>query len=372
MPDREACLRAVRSRETRFDGVFFTAVHTTGIYCRPSCPALTPKDRNMTFYPSAAAAVAAGYRACRRCRPDATPGSPEWDVRGDVIARAMRLVRDGVVDREGVPGLAARVGYSVRQLERVLLTELGAGPAALARSQRAYTARLLIESTGWAFSDIAFAAGFSSIRAFNNAIAQVYATTPTELRRRAKGGSGPFDATVQGPTTAPAPAPDESVSMAVHLRLPYREPFVAGSLFGHLAATAVPGVEQWRDGAYRTTLRLPQGHGIATLTPATGHIDTTLWLTDPRDLSPAIARCRTLLDLDADPVAIGDLLGADPALGPLWQAAPGRRVPRSTDAGEFALRAILGQQISVKRAANLAGRLAELAGDPIRDPDTLG
>ncbi|WP_425307896.1 AlkA N-terminal domain-containing protein [Ammonicoccus fulvus] len=354
MPDREACLRAVRSRDDRFDGVFVNAVRSTGIYCRPSCPAVTPRDENMTFYPSAAAAVAAGYRACRRCRPDASPGSPEWDVRSDVVARAMRLIRDGVVDREGVPGLAARLGYSERQLERLMLAELGAGPAALARAQRAYTARLLIESTTLPMGDVAFAAGFSSVRSFNEAIAQVYATTPRELRQGRRQGQ---------------PVQSAEATMAViRVRLPRREPFVVDSLFGHLAATSAPGVEEWRDGAYRTTMRLPHGIGIAALTPEPSHIGTTLWLADPRDLAPAIARCRALLDLDADPDAVGEVLGADPVLGPLWRAAPGRRVPRCIDAGEFALRAVLAQQISVRRAANLAGRLAARAGEQIRDP----
>ncbi|WP_432560079.1 AlkA N-terminal domain-containing protein [Granulicoccus sp. GXG6511] len=385
MPDREACLRAVRSRESRFDGVFFTAVRTTGIYCRPSCPAVTPKDANMTFYPSAAAAVAAGYRACRRCRPDASPGSPEWDVRGDVVARAMRLVRDGVVDREGVPGLAGRLGYSARQLERLMLAELGAGPAALARAQRAYTARLLIESTGLPLGDVAFAAGFSSIRAFNEAVAQVYATTPTELRARsvkasascasarpqrwAMGAEGPGRRVGASGLAPGSPAVEAGAgAMVVRLRLPRRDPFVADNLFGHLAATAVPGIEEWRDGAYRTTLRLPVAAGLAALTPRSGCVAAELMLADPRDLAPAIARCRALLDLDADPEAIGAVLGADPALGRPWRDAPGRRVPRSVDAGEFALRAVLGQQISVARAANLTARLVTELGDPIVDP----
>ncbi len=343
----------MRSRDDRFDGVFVNAVKSTGIYCRPSCPAVTPRDENMTFHPSAAAAVAAGYRACRRCRPDASPGSPEWDVRSDVVARAMRLIRDGVVDRDGVPGLAARLGYSERQLERLMYAELGAGPAALTRAQRAYTARLLIESTPMPMGDVAFAAGFSSVRSFNEAIAQVYATTPRALRQRIRHARPP----VAGSPMA-----------VIRVRLPRREPFVVDNLFGHLAATAAPGVEEWRAGAYRTTMRLPHGLGIAALTPEPTHIDTTLWLADPRDLAPAISRCRALLDLDADPDAIGHVLGADPVLGPLWRTAPGRRVPRCLDAGEFALRAVLAQQISVKRAAELAGRIAARAGEEVVDP----
>ena len=165
--DTEACVRAVQAKDARFDGWFFTAVLTTGIYCRPSCPVVPPKPQNMRFYPSAAAAQQAGFRACKRCRPDATPGSPEWSTRADLTARAMRLIADGVVDRDGVGGLAARLGYSTRQVERLLTAELGAGPLALARAQRAQTARLLIETTALPMTEVAFAAGFASIRSFN-------------------------------------------------------------------------------------------------------------------------------------------------------------------------------------------------------------
>src|SRR3954454_7264647 len=180
----ERCVRAVQSKDARFDGWFFTAVLTTRIYCRPSCPVVPPKVENMRFYPSAAAAQQAGFRACKRCRPDASPGSPQWNVRADLVARAMRLIADGVVDREGVPGLAARLGYSARQIERQLLAELGAGPLALARAQRAQTARTLIETTALPMADIAFAAGFSAIRTFNDTVREVFALSPSELRAR--------------------------------------------------------------------------------------------------------------------------------------------------------------------------------------------
>src|SRR3954462_5034727 len=180
----ERCYRAVAGRDARFDGWFFTAVHTTGIYCRPSCPARTPLARNVSFFTTAAAAQAAGFRACRRCRPDAVPGSPEWDVRADVVARAMRLIADGEVERSGVPGLAARLGYSERQLHRLLVGELGVGPLALARARRAQTARLLIETTDLPMADVAFAAGFASIRQFNDTVREVFATAPSRLRGR--------------------------------------------------------------------------------------------------------------------------------------------------------------------------------------------
>ena len=183
--DDEQRYQAAASKDARFDGVFFTAVRTTGIYCRPSCPAITPKRANVTFYPTAAAAQQAGYRACKRCRPDASPGSPDWNVRSDVAGRAMRLIADGIVDRDGVPGLAARLGYSPRQVGRVLAAEVGAGPLALARAQRARTARILVETTTLPMGDIAFAAGFASIRQFNATMLEVYDTPPSVLRERA-------------------------------------------------------------------------------------------------------------------------------------------------------------------------------------------
>lgn len=357
--DTDRCVRAVQSKDARFDGWFFTAVTTTRIYCRPSCPVVPPKPRNMTFYPSAAAAQQAGFRACKRCRPDASPGSPRWNERADLAARAMRLIADGVVDREGVPGLGARLGYSTRQVERQLLAELGAGPLALARAQRAQTARLLIETTSLPMGEVAFASGFASIRAFNDTVREVFALSPSELRTRAAGrGRG-----------GAAPAAAATTPGTVTLRLPYRAPLFPDNLFGHLAATAVPGTEEWREGAYRCTMRLPHGHGIATLRPADGHIACRLTLTDLRDLAAAVSRCRRLLDLDADPEAVDGLLREDPLLAPLVDRAPGRRVPHTVDPAEFALRAVLGQQVSTAAARTLAGRLVTAHGTPVEDPD---
>jgi AraC family transcriptional regulator of adaptative response / DNA-3-methyladenine glycosylase II len=311
--DVERCLRAVRSKDARFDGWFVTAVVTTGIYCRPSCPVRPPHDRNMRFYPTAAAAQQAGFRACKRCRPDASPGSPEWNVRGDVVARAMRLIADGTVERDGVGGLARRLGYSTRQIERHLLAEVGAGPLALARSQRAQTARTLIETTDLPVSDIAFAAGFSSIRQFNDTIRKVFDSSPTAMRARSRRGE---QARTKG---------------TVSLRLPYRRPFDPVGLFGHLAATAVPGCEEVRGTSLRRTLRLANGSGIVSLTPADGHIACDLALDDIRDLPSAIARCRRLLDLDADPEAIAEALGTDPHLAESVRRTAGKRVPRGID-----------------------------------------
>ncbi|MDX2915430.1 AlkA N-terminal domain-containing protein [Streptomyces griseiscabiei] len=354
--DMERCVRAVRSKDARFDGWFFTAVVTTRIYCRPSCPVVPPKVENMTFYPSAAACQQAGFRACKRCRPDTSPGSPEWDQRADLVARAMRLMGDGVVDREGVPGLARRLGYSTRQIERQLLAELGAGPLALARAQRAQTARLLIETTALPMAEIAFAAGFASIRTFNDTVREVFALSPSELRERAT-------------RSARQRSDSPGTSGVLSLRLPFRAPLNPDNLFGHLAATAVPGVEEWRAGTYRRTLRLPYGSGIVGLTPRPDHIACRLTLGDLRDLPVAISRCRRMLDLDADPVAVDEQLRADPVLAPLVDKAPGRRVPRTVDEAEFAVRAVLGQQVSTAAARTHAARLVVAHGEPVDDPE---
>src|SRR5581483_11760637 len=176
--NEDARYEAVRGRDARFDGEFFTAVLTTGIYCRPSCPAMTPKRENVRFFPTAAAAQGSGFRACRRCRPDAVPGSPEWNVRADAVGRAMRLIADGVVDREGVNGLASRLGYSQRHVHRQLVSVVGVGPLALARAQRAQTARVLLETTSLPVTEVAFAAGFRSVRQFNATIREIFAIPP--------------------------------------------------------------------------------------------------------------------------------------------------------------------------------------------------
>jgi AraC family transcriptional regulator of adaptative response / DNA-3-methyladenine glycosylase II len=348
--DPERCLRAVRSKDERFDGWFFTAVVTTGIYCRPSCPVRPPKASHMRFYPSAAAAQQAGFRACKRCRPDASPGSPEWNQRADVVARAMRLIADGVLERQGVGGLADRLGYSTRQVERQLQAELGAGPLAIARAQRAQTARVLIETTSLPMAEAALAAGFASVRSFNDTVREVFAATPSQLRQRAAGGVAP------------------ATPGTLNLRLPFRRPLCPDNLFGHLVATAVPGVEEWRAGWYRRTLRLPHGGGIVALAPGPDHVDCRLSLGDLRDLAVAISRCRQLLDLDADPVAVDEQLGSDPHLAPLVTAGAGRRVPRTVDPAEFAVRAVLGQQVSTAAARTHAARLVTAHGTPIDDP----
>lgn len=347
--DQDRCYRAVASRDPRFDGHFITAVRTTRIYCRPSCPATTPKRANVEFLPTAGAAQQRGYRACRRCQPDAVPGSPDWNVRADLAARAMRLIADGVVERAGVPGLATHLGYSERHLNRVLTAELGAGPLALARAHRAHTARLLIETTPLALADVAFAAGFASVRQFNDTVREVYGVPPSTLRTEAgrRRGAGP------------------AAAGTLVLRLPHRRPFDAAGLLAFFGARAVHGVESLVDGVYHRTLRLPQGPATVDLAPADGHVLATLRLADPRDLGPAVARLRRLLDLDADPAAVDELLAADPALAPSVAAVPGVRLPGTVDGAETALRAVLGQQVSVAAARTAATRLAAALGEPL-------
>jgi AraC family transcriptional regulator, regulatory protein of adaptative response / DNA-3-methyladenine glycosylase II len=349
--DADNCYRLLQTRDRRFDGWFVTAVRTTGIYCRPSCPAVMPKRRNVEFFPTSAAAQQHGYRACKRCRPDASPGSPAWDVRGDVVARAMRLVADGVVDREGVPGLARRVCYSARHLNRVMTEELGAGPLAIARAQRAHTARTLLETTELNLPSVAFAAGFGSIRQFNDTIREVFASTPSALRRARR-------------SAAPSPAG------SVQLELAVREPFAADDLLAFLAARAVPGVEHWDGRSFHRALRLPRGHGVAVLTPEAAAqrgrrraVRAVLRLADWRDLSAAVRRVRRLLDLDADPVSVDEALVADVALAPSIAITPGRRVAGSVDPFETAVRAVIGQQVSVAGARTVAGRVVIAAGD---------
>ena len=361
--DDERRYQAAVSKDPRFDGVFFIAVTSTGIYCRPSCPAITPKRANMRFYRSAAAAQEAGFRACKRCRPDASPGSPEWNIRADVVGRAMRLIADGVVDRDGVEGLARRLGYEQRQVRRLVTAELGAGPLAIARAQRAQTARILTETTALPLSEIAFAAGFASIRQFNATVHEVFAMTPTELRNAR--GRVPKTRRL---TLAPV-AGDPAAPGLIRLRLAHRAPIDGERMLGYLGARAIPGVEEVLAGRYRRTIMLPNGPGILSLAPQPGYVDCELQLEDLRDLTAAVQRCRRLLDLDADPEAVTGYLSADPVLGPLALANPGRRSPGHVDGSELALRAVLGQQVSVAAARRLGARLVAAYGKPLSRPD---
>ncbi len=352
MFDSDQCWQAIVAQDPRLDGWVYCGVMSTGIYCRPSCPARTPKRENVRFFATAAAAQAAGLRACKRCRPDATPGSPDWDSRADLVGRAMRLIADGVVDREGVSGLARRLGYAERHVHRQLVSVTGAGPLALARNQRAQTARILLETApDVPIAGVAFAAGFQSVRQFNATIREVFATTPSGLRARARRHGRPED------------------SGAIALRLPYRAPLQGDDLIAFLRLRAVPGVEEVRDGAYRRSLRLPHGSGTVELRPQDGHhVLARYRLDDLRDLAAAMQRSRALLDLDSDPQAVSAALGSDALLGALVRAAPGRRVAGHVDAHELAVRAVLGQQVSLAGARTLAGRLVGEYGEQLERP----
>lgn len=365
--DHDSCYRAVASRDARFDGCFVTAVRTTGIYCRPSCPAITPKPGNVAFLPTAAAAQHAGYRACRRCLPDAAPGSPEWDLRGDLAARAVRLIADGVVERSGVAGLAADLGYSERQLNRVVTEQLGAGPLALARAHRAHTARLLLQTTTLPVADVAFAAGFASVRQFNDTVREVFAVTPSVLRAEVARPRGDGAPPVAGPEVGGREV--GGLSSPVRLRLPFRAPMDAGWTEWFLAGHALGGAESWADGEYARTLVLPHGSGVARVRLEPTHVALRLRLADLRDLGAAVTRVRRLLDLDADPVAVDAALAADPALAPGVAATGGIRVLGSVDGAEVLLRTVLGQQVSLAAARTAGTRLVAALGTPLATPD---
>jgi AraC family transcriptional regulator, regulatory protein of adaptative response / DNA-3-methyladenine glycosylase II len=348
--DFDTCYRAVVARDRRFDGRFFTAVTSTGIYCRPICPARTPARGNMRFFAHAGAAEAAGFRACRRCRPEASPGSPDWNTRADLAARAVRLISSGYVDSHGISGLAARLGVSQRHLHRLLMAELGAGPLALARTVRLQTARRLLAETDMPVTDIAFASGFASVRQFNASVLAAAQATPTQLRAAAR-RTGPPQASRGGPGSW------------LSLRLACREPFGSAGLLDFLRARAIPGVEQVSAGRYARTLRTAAGTGVIELIPrpGQGHALLRVRLDSLAGLGQVVYRARRLLDADADPVAIDAALAADPVIAPLVRARPGLRVPGSYDGFELAVRAVLGQQVSVAAARTFAGRLARLA-----------
>jgi AraC family transcriptional regulator of adaptative response / DNA-3-methyladenine glycosylase II len=352
--DQDNCYAVVQSRDRRFDGRFVTAVRTTGIYCRPSCPAITPKRANVEFFLTAATAQQRGFRACKRCRPDASPGSPDWNTRQDVVGRAMRLIADGIIEREGVPGLARRLSYSERHLNRLLTEELGAGPLAIARANRAHTARLLIETTTMSLTDIAFASGFGSVRQFNDTMIEVFAAAPSALRSSASGTSE------QSLASRPS---------AVDLRLPTRQPFAGNAVLTFLGFRAIPGIETWDGETYRRSLRLPAGHGVVELVAYDDHVAAKVRLESWSDLAVAVQRVRRMLDLDNDPEAVDASLGENARLRPLIRRLRGRRAPGSVDPFETAVRAVIGQQVSVAGARTVAGRIVDAVGERLRIVD---
>jgi len=349
--DDPTCYRAMESRDARFDGRFFAAVRTTGIYCRPICPARKPLRRNVAFFPSAAAAERAGFRPCLRCRPDAAPGSADWLGRSALLARAVRLIHAGALNEGSVDALAARLGVSARHLGRLFRAELGASPVAFAQTLRAHFARRLIDETDLPLTEIAFDAGFGSVRRFNTAMKERFGRPPRELRRRAPGGAA-------GGGDAP-----------LALRLPYRPPFHWEHLLAFLAARAIPGVEHVAAGRYVRSVAWEGRRGWIEVRPSAETHSLTLCTSLPptRGLPGLVERVRGLFDLRADPLAIGRDLGRDPTLRGALERGAGVRVPGAFDGFELAVRAILGQQVSVKGARTLLGRLVARCGRPVED-----
>jgi AraC family transcriptional regulator of adaptative response / DNA-3-methyladenine glycosylase II len=343
----EACYRAVRSRDARFDGRIFTAVTSTGIFCRPSCPAQTPKPSNVRFYRSVAAAQAAGFRACKRCHPERLARDLNGDRRGDLVENALRSIADGSVDQIGVAGVARRLGVSSRHLHRELVSRVGAGPLQLARTRRVQTARLLIERTRMSATEVAMTAGFGSIRQFNDSMREAFRRTPGQLRQRRPPGLA-----AEGPLV---------------LRLPFRPPFDADCLLRFLGPRAIPGVEEVTDRRYRRVVRTGRTAGVMDIEVSmeAPTLVLRLYLDDLDSLSQLVRSARSLFDLDADPDQINEVLAADPRLKPLVLQHPGIRVPGAVDGFEMAVRAVLGQQVSVRQATTLAGRLVARFGEQL-------
>ena len=347
--DRLVCDRARRSRDARFDGRFFIAVTTTRIYCRPICPARSPNAENVRYYPTAAAAEAAGFRPCLRCRPEASPGTPAWLGTSGLVSRALRLISEGALDREGVDALGDRLGITARHLRRLFLQHVGATPLEVALTRRVHFAKKLLDETGLPVSQVAFAAGFGSLRRFNAQIQRTYSRTPTELRRRRAGSPG--------------------TPGAYRLSLAYRPPFDWDALIAFLAARATPGVESVEASCYRRTIAIDGKTGSIQISRAASKpaIDLEVWFPDSRALLAIVERVRRMFDLGADPAVIAAQLGGDALLGRMLKRHPGIRTPGAWDGFELSVRAVLGQQISVAAATTIAGRLAGRFGTPV-DP----
>jgi AraC family transcriptional regulator of adaptative response / DNA-3-methyladenine glycosylase II len=344
--DRESCLAAFLGRDRRFAGRFYAGVTTTGVYCRPGCPAPLPKPRNVCFFACAAAAEEAGFRACRRCRPETAPGTPAWTGTSATVARALRQIEAGRADGAPVGALAARLGVGERQLRRLFAGHLGASPVAVARTRRLHFARRLLDDTSLRMSDVALAAGFSSVRRFNEAMRAAFGAAPTALRR------------------ASGPSPGVG---GITLRLSFRPPFDGDALVSFLAARAVPGVEAVSEGIYRRTAELEGSAGLveAVVDDGRGALLVRLSGFPPAVALEAARRAGRLFDLDADPAAIAAHLGSDPLLAPLLARRPGLRVPGAWDPFETSVRTILGQQVSVRAARTLAARLVARFGRPL-------
>jgi len=351
--DFESRYRAVASRDLRFEGRFLVAVTTTGVYCRIGCPSRTPRRDHVRFLTSPAAAEAAGFRACKRCRPDRRD-EPEVAL----VGRALRLIAAGLADGGGIEGVARRLGVSSRTLDRRFTAAIGASPLQLARSRRVQTARALITQSSMPLVDVAFAAGFGSLRQFNETMRLELGVAPGALRRAGTGAEA-----LDTPRSV-----ESGTDSWLTLRLARRDPFAAAPLFSFLSVRAVAGVESATAAGYVRALRTPGGAAVVLLTPGDGHVLLRVRLDDLADLEGVVRRCRRLLDLDSDPDAVASGLGRDPLLGRLVAALPGMRVPGSAEPFETAVRAVLGQQVSVAAARTLAARLVARHGDPLPFP----
>jgi AraC family transcriptional regulator of adaptative response / DNA-3-methyladenine glycosylase II len=350
--DPETCYRAVASRDRRFEGQFVIAVTTTGVYCRPGCPAPLPRRRNSRFFACAAAAEDAGFRPCRRCRPESAPGTPAWLGTSATVSRALRLVLEGSLDEGGVDALAERVGVGARHLRRLFTEHLGASPLSIARTRRAHFAKKLIEETDLPMIEVAAVAGFASVRSFNQSVLETFRLSPRALRSARGRAVSPVD------------------SDALVLRLPFRAPLDWPRLMDFFARRAIPGVESVEGTHYRRSIEVEEGAGTleAHVPRGAQHVELRLRLPVSKRLVQITERVNRLFDLSADPRAISAVLTRDPRLRPLIKARPGLRVPGAWDPFELAVRAILGQQISVRGAATLAGRLARVFGTPLPAP----
>lgn len=335
--------RAMDSRDTRFDGRFFVAVKTTGVYCRPICPAPTPRRKNTSFYRYAAAAELDGFRPCRRCRPEVSPDTAEWDTRADLLGRGLRLIAEGLVDRQGVSGLAARLGVSERHLQRVFKEEVGVTPGVMARSRRARLARQLLTETAMPITTIAFAAGFASVRAFNESIQRIYRVTPTAMRNGSR---------IETPS--------------VDLELRFRQPFAGDVLLEHLAGRAIPGVEEVTDGSYRRAIPFGQHGAVVELTPTPNSVALRVKTGEIDHLAPVVQAARRLLDLDADPEVIDEQLSRSMTLSRLVRQTPGIRLPGAFDPFETTVLNVLRTRSPA--AVHKASLIARLFGQPLPAP----
>lgn len=350
LPDREVCYRALQSRDARFDGLVFVGITSTGIYCRPVCPARTAKFENCRFFGSAAAAQEAGFRPCLRCRPETAPDLASWRGTSNTVSRALALIADGALDGDGasVEALAERLGIGERQLRRLFLQHLGASPISVAQTRRVLFAKQLIHETQMPMTEVALAAGFGSVRRFNETFQNLFQRPPSALRRKSSANRVGADA-------------------GVTLRLRYRPPYAWDSMLGHLQARTIPGVEVVENGRYLRTVEIGGFTGSVEVThlPQRQSLGVTIRFPNVRSLPAIVSRVRRLFDVGADIETIDEHLSADPLLAPLVAQRPGLRAPGGWDGFELAVRAILGQQISVVAARRLAGQLVALHGRPV-------